>query len=110
MGKINVKEKNKEKEFKVGIFRLLLNIGWNADDDIETEWDNEPNRKVLEKTLNDVDKMEPKVEPTLIGKNGKSHKNRQLNKENLTIKKGPKIKGTQVNKMNKDRADEEREH
>ncbi len=105
MKKIDVKE---NEQVKIGPFKLLLNMIWNADEDIEAEWEKDPNRKVLEATLEKVDKMEPKAQPVSIGKKGKTRKISEFNKNDITVKKAPIKENAKVN-YNK-RLDEEREH
>ena len=107
MEKVNVKVK-KENEPKIGSFRLLLNMLWNSDDDIEAEWNAEPNRKILEEAQERVDKMQPKIVPSTATKKGKTRKISELTKNNLEVKKQLKIKDTSKD-YNKDKL-EEREH
>ncbi len=106
MEKINVKEKN---EVKIGPFKLLLRIIWSPDDDVKAEWQNEPNRKTLEKALENVDSMEPTVEPTSTSKKGKTRKINELVKNDFAVEKGPKIKDNKTD-YKKDKINEEREH
>ena len=93
---------NEEKMSPISIF---LSMFWNSDEDAEKNWQNEPNRKILEETIADVDKKAPKILPALDGKIKKlSHKLKKLTKSDNEVSK---IKGTKTKHKNNDSIDKE---
>ena len=99
----------KDKENKVSGLKLLLNMLWNQEEDSKEAWEAEPNRKVLEETMEKVDKMVPTIEPT-TSKKEKTHSIRKLaksgEKDSVKKKQSQEIKKTYEDK-NKDIFDSE---
>ena len=98
-------EKVRINEEKISPFSIFLSMFWNSDEDVEKEWKNEPNRKILEATIADVDKKAPKILPVLDGKIRKlSNKLKKLTKSDNEVSK---IKDTKTKHKNKDSIEKE---
>ena len=99
----------KDKENKISGLKLLLNMLWNQEEDSKEVWEAEPNRKILEETMEKVDKMVPTIEPTAIKKE-KTRSMKKLakngEKDSVEKKQSQEIKKTYKDK-NKDTIDSE---
>ena len=95
----------KDKENKVSGLKLLLNMLWNQEEDSKEAWEAEPNRKVLEETMEKVDTIEPTT-----SKKEKTRSIRKLaksgEKDSVEKKQSQEIKKTYEDK-NKDIFDSE---
>ncbi len=108
MKKSSVKDENRVEIWSFKDVISFIKSFLEEDDDIEEEWENEPNKKALEEALEKVDKMAPKTEPATTSKKGKTRKISELTSKNIHVEKAPKIKDAKIN--NKDKIEEEREH
>lgn len=102
------KENIKVKENKVGGLRLFFTMLWNPEEDTKDIWESEPNRKILEETMEKVDKMVPKVEPT-VSKKGKMRSIRELAKNEVkgSVEKKQSQEIKKSSDKNKDISDKE---